>query len=179
MPVVAEKWYVSTPPAAPLFDAATVAEWLRVDPADAAQLADVIAAAVEYAEEAMATSLMPRTITATFYAGEPVRLPRGPVLEVLSVTGHGGAVLTDYDVTHVGRSIVLKIKQGFTHPLTVVYRAGYASASAVPADIRQAVKAHVGTLWEHRESVSGKKLEAVPHQLADFYRLKARTVGVK
>ncbi|HEX8342847.1 MAG TPA: head-tail connector protein [Tepidisphaeraceae bacterium] len=50
-----------------------------------------IAQATEYAEQAMEMSLVIRTINARFHAGEDLRLPRGPVTEIVSVKDDSGS----------------------------------------------------------------------------------------
>jgi hypothetical protein len=86
--------------------------------------------------------------------------------------------ISDYDITRHGKTDVITINESVTYPVTVVYRAGYSSASAIPADIRLAIRQHVATLYEHRESISDLSLTPVPHSLESFYRLKRRSMGI-
>jgi uncharacterized phiE125 gp8 family phage protein len=152
----------------------------------------LIDAATDYAEERMATALMPRTIRATFYEGEPLVLPRGPLIEVVSVVDDDGQPATDYDVIQEGHRVRVVIVRGAPkYPIDVTYTAGFAGAAAtghpvtgaptvvgLPASIRLAIMAHVGTMYENRESTTDKDKSVVPHSLDDFYRLKSRTVGI-
>jgi uncharacterized phiE125 gp8 family phage protein len=145
---------------------------------DAAYVRELTAAAAEYAEEALGASLITRTITAEFYEGEKLFLPRGPVMTVTSVTDAGGRAV-GWRLERYGRSDLLVTTAAYTTPLTVVYTAGYGSGiTNVPADIRHAIRTHVATLYENRESVSDKAKMPVPHSLADFYRMKSRIVGI-
>lgn len=170
------KHQVTSAPATRPVDWLLAKAHLRLDDAaDKAGIELAIDAATDYAQEAMACSLVEQEITATFYAGEPIHLPRGPLLAVASVTDDNDTVITDYDVERVGNSDRLKINVGFTYPLTVVYTAGY---ETVPASIRQAILMHVATLYNNRETVTDKAKMPVPHTLEDFYRLKSRLTGV-
>lgn len=139
---------------------------------------DLIDAATDHAEEAMACTLMARERSVTFYRGGPMYLPKGPLISVTSIIDADAKTITDYDLEKVGNADLLTINEGFTYPLEVVYQAGYASASDIPAAIRQAILCHVGTLYENRESVSDKSKTPVPHSLEAFYRLKRRSAGV-
>jgi uncharacterized phiE125 gp8 family phage protein len=138
-----------------------------------------IDAATEHAQDAMACSLMVRTLLATFYDGERIVLPRGPLIEVLGVTDRDDAAVTGFELAHAGHAAVLIPTSSHAgYPLSVTYRAGYATAAAVPADVRRAVLAHAGTLFENRESVTDKTKLPVPHSLEAFYNLKSRKVPV-
>src|SRR5690606_18183664 len=83
--------------------ATEVREHLRLGDADADSFIEMlIGAAVDHAEDAMSIALMPRTISATFYNGEPLILPRGPVLEMLRVTNANGDDVVGCGLKHVG-----------------------------------------------------------------------------
>ena len=172
---------VVVPPAALPVTAAAAIAHLRLAPdTDAAYLELLIAAATAHAEDAMECSLMPRTLTATYYDDEPLRLRRGPLLELLSVAGRGDETSAGYELRHAGHAaFVVLTTDALAYPISVTYRAGYESAGAVPADVRLAILAHVGTLYENRESASDKAVKAVPHHLDDFYRLKRRSAVIK
>jgi uncharacterized phiE125 gp8 family phage protein len=173
------KWTVTTPAAALPVSTYDAMYHLRLDrtPADGNVLDRCIAAACDYARDALNSSLCVETITAVFYEGEPIYLPRGPLVAVTSVTDSSGTSI-GYEVYRVGNSDRLRLTQGFTAPLTVVYTSGYANAAAVPDSIKQAILCHAGTLYEHRESVTERGRTPVPHQLEAFYRIKRRSVGV-
>jgi len=152
-------------------------------------------AAVEYAETVMGCSLLTRTITKTFWKNygidwigfsdsarttrHQMPLPDGPIQSITSINDANGAI-TDYEVIAAGSTDLLKINQTFTAPVTVVYVAGYGDdSSSVPADIKAAIRTHVATLYERRESAGDRTITAVPHSLEAFYQSKARTVQVR
>lgn len=175
------KYNITTPPASTPVTYAQCKTHLRLDTdSEQTYIEDLIAAATSHAENALASSLMTQTITATYYVGEDMHLPRGPVIAITSVTDADGQVIgaDDYDLTRIGNSDRILINVSHEHPVTVVYTAGYASASAIPAEIRHAIQAHVATLYGHRESVAEKTITAVPHSLTDFYRLRSRSSGI-
>jgi uncharacterized phiE125 gp8 family phage protein len=197
------KWTQSQPTPSAIWTTDQLAYHLRLDP-DVAQQAseqafitDLQATAVEYAETAMGCSLLTRAVTATFYGPNAptnfgylyghnwqhrLRLPRGPILSgITSVTDANGTIdSSKYHLEGEGSTDLLRITIGYVAPVTVVYTAGYGNtASSVPADIRQALRMHIGTLYENRESIGvGKSADAIPHSLQDFYRIKARNVPV-
>ena len=173
------KWTVTVSPTSRPVDWPTAKTHLRIDSTDEKSYVEqLIDAATDFAGEALSSSLMAQTITAVFYEGEPIHLPRGPLIAVTSITDDDGTVVTDYDVSRVGHSDRIEINTAFKYPVTVVYTAGYTSAAAVPASIRQAILCHVGSLYENRESIADKAKTPVPHSLADFYRLKSRNTGI-
>ena len=169
-----------TPPAAFPVDAAAARAHLRIDETSqgSSPLDLYIAAAVDFAEDSMECSLMPRELMATFYGGERVILPRGPVLDIVSVSNAVETATTAYTTRNVGNTIEILPTVSLLYPVTVVYHAGYESAAVVPAAIKAAILAHVGTLYENRESIADKSMAVVPHSLADFYRLKSRARGM-
>ena len=144
----------------------------------------LIAAATDYAELSMGCTLVARDRTTVLSdaranaTGHP--LPHGPLASVQSVTDASGLTVSSsaYVLTRVGHTDRVRFTGSPAYPLTVAYRAGYPTADAVPAGIRQAILMHVATLYENRESVSEKGRTPVPHTLDEFYRLRSRTVGV-
>jgi uncharacterized phiE125 gp8 family phage protein len=189
------------PPSSAIWTIHQLAYHLRLDPddSDSALERDYVlelqAAAVEFAETAMGCSLLTRTVTAVFYGPNTptnfgytyafnwrhrLRLPRGPILGgITSVTDANGTVdPSKYKLEAAGVSDLLRVDVGYVEPLTVVYQGGYGSRPCdVPADIRHAIRMHVGTLYSNRQSI-GKAGDSVPHGLADFYRLKCRMVPI-
>ena len=174
---------------------------ISANPLEAEYLADLQAAAVEYAETIMGCSLIERQVIAEFfepytpfssgfiYGAQPsnsFRLPRGPIISITSVLDAKGEI-TNYSIEGEGSTDILKLNVGFTAPVTVVYQAGYAElddygqpiVTDIPADIRHAIRTHVATLHERRESATDRTITAVPHSLEAFYMSKARTVQVK
>lgn len=171
---------------APLFDVFDVKTHLRIEGTEEDGYLDgLIAAATSHAEHVMASSLIQRTITATFYSGELLSLPRGPVISVSSVAVNGQPVSPSaYSIERYGTAELLRYNNGNTQPhaapatLTVVYQAGYGAAEEnVPADIVQIIKCHVGLLYEQREAATDRTITPVPF-IEDFYRLRSREPGV-
>jgi uncharacterized phiE125 gp8 family phage protein len=172
------RWTNVTTPAG-LLSLSLVKAHCRVDAdVEDEQIGLYLAAATDYAEDAMYCSLMPRSIQAVFYAGEPIDLPRGPVTAIEAIEDADGNNITDWTSINIGWTVRLTLNGAVTYPVTVQYSAGYASASAVPAKIRTAVLQHVATMYRNRESVSDKTMTPVPHQLQDFYRLNRRATGI-
>jgi uncharacterized phiE125 gp8 family phage protein len=191
-------WTQSQPTPASIWTTDQLAYALRIDSDlsgttdEQDYLTDLQNAAVEYAEQAMGTSLLTRTITTTYYGYHrsvysalvyptgchKLYLPRGPIISISSVTDANGAI-SNYQVSGAGTTDLIEIKQQWVGPLVIVYQAGYGDdASTIPADIRQAIRTHVATLYENRESISDKPMTEVPQSLKDFYQLKARYRGV-
>jgi uncharacterized phiE125 gp8 family phage protein len=178
-------WTQTQPDA--LIDVDAIKQHLRIDSdSEDAYLAGLIAAATAHAEQVMASSLLHRTITATFHGGELLSLPRGPVVSVSSVALNGQPVdASSYSIERYGNAELLRYNNGNIQPhaapatLTVTYVAGYGETPAdVPADIVQVIKCHVGLLYEHRESIiTGTIVTKVPF-IEDFYRLRSREPGV-
>lgn len=77
-------------------------------------------------------------------------LPIGPVQSVVSVIHEGGA-FEDYRLLNDGRGAFLRANGSApSGPVTVTFVTGY---SEVPAAIKAAILLHVGTLYEHRETM--------------------------
>lgn len=158
---------------------------LRVDDvAEKPYLETLIAAATAHAEELLECSLLTRTLEATFFAGERMYLPRGPVQEISSVTIDGQFQRpNDYCIESYGNNDLLCFRgstiQPFSAPKTIVctYDAGFGEREDIPADILQVVRCHVGLLYEQRELATDRTVTPVPF-IADFYRLRGRGAGV-
>lgn len=187
-------YVVTVPPAARVVQPALLRTQSRIDtdPIMSGVTDDylglLIDAATEAAEVALYSSLVPRTIAATFrtqsvafYPFARLDLPRGPVIEIISVTDSAGATITTYELEHVGFVDRVKLTASASFPLTVTYRAGYVAqdnaTAAVPSDLTLAILTHAATLYENRESVSEKAKTPMPHGLEMFYAAKRRDTG--
>ena len=114
---------------------------------------------------------------ALIFGGDPILLPRSPVLSVTSiqyvddqgdtVTLSASAYRSDI-YSHVPR---ITPAYGYTWPttrpvsnaVTVTYQAGYGpDPDDVPEGIRAAIKIMVGTWYEHREAVVAGQANTVP-----------------
>jgi hypothetical protein len=146
------------------------------DTSDRDYVLDLIAGCTQDAEDAMQCSLLTRTITAIFNDCERLYLPRGPIKSITSVTDAKGAI-TNWTLQGHGTADLLVLPNGFHGPLTVVYQAGFAdTADTLPAKFRNAIRNHVGTLYENRESVSDKPMSAIPHSLELFWERNRRGI---
>jgi uncharacterized phiE125 gp8 family phage protein len=178
------QWTITTPPATTPIDPTTLPYHLRLDSdlatsaTEQSYLAELLSSATEYAETAMQASLITRTITATYYDSDELILPRGPVIGLVSVTNGDGNSATGATLERRGNTDILVMPAGWIQPLTVVFTAGFGTASAnIPADIRQAIRVHVGSMYEYRNALEERSLYVVPNSLDDFYQRKCR-VGV-
>ena len=105
-----------------------------------------------------------------------IRLPRPPLITVGSITyldGDAALQTLSTDVyavdvaTEPGR-VTLKWNQSWPatqdiqDAVTVTFNAGYGTATAVPSDIKAAIKMLVGNLYENREATTDISLAAVP-----------------
>jgi uncharacterized phiE125 gp8 family phage protein len=173
------KWRVVTPPTSLPVTSFAVETHLRLQPSTEPQtyIDLLVQAATDFAEESMATSLMPRTLCATFYGREPIVLPRGPIISIASIVDAGQTAVSNYTLQNVGRTTRVVPAAAVDYPVSVMYEAGYV-AGRIPPSIKLAILAHVATLYEHRESVGEKAMAAIPHSLQAFYRLHSRKVGI-
>lgn len=176
------KWTTTSPPANSIIDFNDIGYHLRDDDdvlattAEQNYLTRLIAAATDFAETLMQTSLVTRTIAATFYRGDKLVLPRGPVISILSCIDANGPI--SYTLETQGNTDYLVTPNSFSAPLIVTYTAGYGTAADCPPMVVQSICTHVATLYENRESISDKTMMVVPHSLADFYKMKSRGSAV-
>jgi len=187
-------WSGTRPTSPPLLTYPQLAAQLRIDDFDEqTYIMDLLDAATEYAEQALDSSLLTRTITATYYTSQTfdmypglfwgyekrLVLPRGPVSAIQSITDADANNITQYQLQRHGFTDEVSIRQTYTAPLTIVYTAGYGDTAAdVPADIRLALRTHVASLWRTRESISDRQMIPTPQSLADFYARRNRTAPV-
>jgi len=185
-------WVGARPTAPPLVTFAQMQAQLRITTTDETQyITDLVDACTEHAENALDSSLLQRTIVATYYGAEPVNLwtdywdkcklylPRGPVQSITSVIDSNNTTITDWQLQRHGLADFCLVKGVFVAPLTITYVAGYGNtAAAVPSDLCMAIRMHVASLYRFREPVSDKALSTVPRSLEAFYALRRRTPPV-
>ena len=175
-------WSIVEPPASRVVSPSLLRSHSRIDAdATASGVSDdylgmLIDAATTAAEDSMQTSLVPRTMQATFYDGQPIDLPRGPVISITRITDANDAEVTEYQLVNIGNITRIKLKCDTAYPVTAIYRAGY--PSAVPADTSLAILTHAASMYENRESISDRTKVPVPHALEMFYCAKRRDTGV-
>ena len=147
-----------TPPASEPISLAEAKLFLRIDEDDEdALVVALIAAARTAIEEATNRSLLSQNWTLTtdhVNAEAQIQLPRGPVATISTISAldaQGNATpLTNNDwVLLAGGRLLLK-NTATGAAFRVQYQAGYASASAVPAPLVQAVRMLCGHLYEDR-----------------------------
>lgn len=204
------KYAVTTPPTGKVVEWSALDAHLVLDGDTSKQplVFSYLDAATDHAQEELAASLLPQTLTATYWRddlqparlypavyqqasdyqsvldwgsyqqGQVLSLPRGPVRSISSITDGNGNNVTNFRLERYGNEDVVRVFTGLTFPVTIIYAAGYANADAIPAGIKQAILAHVGTLFLHRESVTDKPLKAVPHSLESFYAKRSRNTGI-
>lgn len=171
-------WTVTTKPTTLPIEWRSYKAFLRLDDDSYRQtVLDIAAGCVAEAEQKMVCSLMARTITAQYWPRDLLHLPRGPVATVTSVTDKNNATLT-YERYTIGNSDRIKLlTANFEWPITVVYVAGVASAADIDADIIQALKISVNTLYYNREAIVAGNVSR-PYDLDCFYRARSRGIPV-
>lgn len=192
------QFYGLTQSVAPTVEPLTLAEvkrHLRIDHTDDDVYINdyLIKAAREHVEDVTERQL----ITATWVLklpdfpceGEPLKLPRPPLLTVSSITYYVDSVSTTWSST--AYSVLTTETPGVVEEstedswpdadkrrdaVTVTYTAGYgAAASAVPLKIKQAMLLLVGNWYEHREAadlVVAKPIEFGVDSLLKPYQVR-------
>ncbi len=161
------RYDITTPPTALPFEW-PILKAHRVLEDEDRELAMIYAAqATAHAEELLEMSLVTRTITATFYSGDELYLPRGPVSQVVSVTDATSATI-DYLHERIGNRDYITIGADYVRPLVVVYTAGYA-VDKVPADIVGTILVHAATLHAYREQFTPEGIRTV-YKLDEYYK---------
>jgi len=111
-----------------------------------------------------------------------VRLAMGPNATLTAVDYYDadGTLQTDtlgnYDTRLAGDFVTVGPRDGFAWPTTqdredairMTYTAGYGAASAVPANIKHAIKLAVGHWYEHREAYTDVRMMPLPLGVADL-----------
>ena len=157
----------SQPPALEPVSLAEAKTYLRVDHGDEDSLiSSMITAARRFAEDYTRSALIAQQWSLALDkapAGRFITLPRGPVMSVVSiVTVDDNDISTPFDLGQV----VLSLRDGKVHlkdtaswptstrvtdGITITWQAGYgASASDVPAPIRQAILQLVAQMYQDR-----------------------------
>ncbi len=183
------KWDVTTAPTLEPITAAEVKTYARIDGDDEDTLIGTFITAVRQAtEQYLGRALITQTITLSmdYWPSLVIELPRPPLISVTSVsTVDEDDTSTTYSsdnyyVRTVGDPGTIVIKRDGTLPINtdrdfggfeIVYTAGYgATASDVPAAIREAMKLWVAMIYETRVPI--KDPPEIAKTLMDFYRVK-------
>lgn len=141
---------------------------LRLDSDDEKDYIELlISAAVAAAEKHTESLMTSRTITLTSYSTQSrIYLPFGPVTSITSISDYSSNTITNYELEYDGTEAYVEINESFESPVTITYIAGYAT---LPADLKVAIMAHVGHLFNNRESVTAKTLDYVPLSTNSVY----------
>ena len=164
---------LTTPPAAEPLTLAEAKDHLRIGSSDTSDdmiVSALIAAARRWAEEELGASIITQTWQLTLSGfpcdSEPIRVPRGPVQSVTSVSYLDSDsqtqtfASTDYLLEQRLLADEIWLKYLKTWPITVeqrnavtvVFVAGYGDASTdVPEDLRRAMLLRLGDLYRNRE----------------------------
>lgn len=133
--------------------------FLRVDHTDEDSLiSQLVVTAREVAETYLRRSLITQTWQVAFdgYAPSFVELPMSPlqsITSVKSVTRAGVETVIDNSNYYTSGDAICFDAAPIGHAVEVVYVAGYGDdAEDVPQPIRQGILAHVGALYENRDS---------------------------
>lgn len=139
------------------------------DTADDTYITALIVAARIHVENFLAKKLITQTLSLKLdefpNGAREIKLPYGPVQSVTSISytdaNGSAATFTDYrsDLTSFIPRLTPSygyqwpVAQYITNAVAIVYVAGYGTASAVPANIKHAIKLLVGHWYESREAV--------------------------
>lgn len=180
------RYMVTTPPASEPLTLAEAKAWLKVDfTEDDALITSLISAAREAVENYTLQKLLPQTITEKYdRLGDGLELSAYPVLSMSSITytdevGFLQSLATEqYVLDDFKRMPTITPANGVTWPttleqanvVTVVYVAGYANASSVPAGIKNAILKLIGKWYEVREE-SVRKMPTDVEWLLMQYRI--------
>jgi hypothetical protein len=184
------QWSVTTPATG------TVLTWTQLKahlkPASTSEqplIMDYLASATAYAETMLQCCLLPQTITAIYdhrdigyqlnywqlpeHYGRGLELPRGPLIGTPTSVLDATSTAVPYAIHEDGNAIRVVPSEAIGAaqlPVTIVYQAGY---PVIPADILNAIRVHVATLYMVRESVTNLAANPV-HKIDDFYRFRGR-----
>lgn len=156
-----------------------------------ALIATVISAARQAAEHELGRSLMPQTweLALDTFPYDPIVLPRSPIMSITSVKylDQEGALQTvdpaAYVLDDYSEPARLARVAGASWPHTscqanavlIRYTAGYVSALAVPAEIKQWMLLQIGAMYENREAETVGHMQPVvlgfADRLLDRYRV--------
>jgi len=122
-----------------------------------AEIQGMINAAVKHLDGfdgILGQAIMPQTWSQEYESARgDLVLPFGPVISVESATFDSGA-FTEFRLLHDGRGPFLRANSGYSWPngsAVVVFVAGRA---VCPDDLQRAIKLHIGTLYEYRETAA-------------------------
>jgi uncharacterized phiE125 gp8 family phage protein len=131
-----------------------------------------------YAEGELNATIITTTLRATYddshhdVQRRHIDLPHGPVQAIVSITDKNGNTLdpSHYELRTVGNEDYAYVKNGGQWPYTVTYTAGFGdTAEAVPADLRDAMTAHLAHWFRNREAYSDQTQAPVQAGMERIY----------
>jgi uncharacterized phiE125 gp8 family phage protein len=158
-------WKVTTAPTETVISTSEAKAWLRVEHSDEDSLvAGLVAYAINAAQNYLSQAFVTQTITETFDTWENVILTVHPVQSITSIryVDNDGATQTlastKYKADLYAKRCKIMPAYNETWPtlrpesgaVEVVYVAGYGAASAVPEDIKTALKLMLADVYENR-----------------------------
>lgn len=180
--------YGLTLTSAPATEPVTTAEakaWLRQDhAADDTMIEELVKSARQLVEQETGLALITQTwrLTLDDFPEWEIELPRSPLASVSSITyvDSAGATQTldaaEYESDETVRPGIVQPSYGNTWPaarcqaksVQITFVAGYGAASAVPAPLKQAVKALAGFLYENGGALPANLPEFVKALVTPF-----------
>ena len=194
-------WSVTTEPTTEPLTTAEAKSHLRVviDTEDT-DIAAMVVAARKIAERRTGRAFVTQTVTMKLDRldelledGAIPMLPLASVTSIAYLDSNGDSqtlASTQYVVDAVSLPARIRPAYGVVWPqtrdqinaVTVVLVVGYGAASAVPADIKHAIRLILGSLYEYREDfISGTIIAEIPraaNALLDSYRIPAAMAAV-
>lgn len=180
-------WKVTTAATEAVISTAEAKAWLRVEHSDEdALIASIVAACTATAQNYLSQAFTTQTITEKFNSWLD-----SPDLQVLNLTVHPVQSVTSIQYVdsdgvtqtldssqyilnnfkkratiHPAHDVTFPTVQTVINPITVTYVAGYGGASAVPEDIKMAVRLMVADMYENRTD-SVKQLPSASKYILD------------
>ena len=135
-------------------------------------------AATDYAERRLNRSLGTQTLRATYYPGDGegrrLKLPRGPVQSVESITDEGGEPLQGSLMMRGALDELTLSRPIGSHADARVVVDYIAGEPELPAALKVGLLAHVAWLYEQRLP-AGKAGDSLPHHLDALYAAHCRS----
>ena len=114
------------------------------------------------------------------------RAPIGAISSVEVMSSDSWTAFTDYILKETGGFPRILFPNGITdaspdsdvaYPLKVTFTAGYGAASAVPEDIKTAIKAHIAFLYENRGDTISEGSLGMPLEAKAIYNGKYQIIN--
>jgi hypothetical protein len=160
-----------TPTEASPIDPTILDTWLRLDGVDAAEVLELSADALKYAEEYCEATFIQRDRSAVVHdRATEYALPNGPVNSIVSIVDGNDQAVSAYELKRRANRDYVMISQAYELPLTFTYNAGPA---ALPNTIRRGMLFHVEAMYRDRDG--GSDMSGI-HRIYDPHR-RSQWVG--